>query len=244
VPTQASDMSFGISIGDGAVEWAGDNLGKLFAQKRLATSTTHWRMLADTVRFNRQGKALLATGAPPEVTLGNFLDRNRYGAAFRARYLLPMAAAIWSAPTRDMLDFPVAPFLRFFDNHGLLSLSDRPQWRTITGGSHRYVQDMARKLGDRLRLGCPVTRVSRAADAVQLRLGDGESQSFEQVIFACHADTALALLDDADTREKNLLGAFRFQRNRAVLHSDPRLMPRRRAVWSSWNYLADRAEVS
>lgn len=244
VPTQASDMSFGVSIDDGSIEWAGDNLTKLFAQKRLTTSPAHWRMLGDIVRFNRQGKALLAAKAPSPVTLGNFLADNRYSTAFQVRYLLPMAAAIWSSPTRDILDFPIAPFLRFFDNHGLLNLSDRPQWRTVTGGSHRYVQAVSRILGDRLRLSCPVTKVTRTTDAVHLRLGDGATQSFDQVVFACHADQALALLDDADTRERTLLGAFRFQHNRAVLHSDPKLMPRRRAVWSSWNYLADRAEVT
>lgn len=244
IPTQASDMSFGVSISGGSIEWAGDTPGKMFAQKGLATSPSHWRMLADIVRFNRRGKALLRAGACPDVSLGDFLARNHYGGAFRARYLLPMAAAIWSAPTRDMLDFPLAPFLRFFDNHGLLNLADRPQWRTVTGGGDRYVRAVARLLGDRLRLGCPVTHVARTSDTVHLRLDGREAQSFDQVVFACHADTALALLADADARETSLLGAFRFQRNRAILHSDPKLMPRRRAVWSSWNYLADRAAVS
>lgn len=244
IPTQASDMSFGISIGQGSIEWAGDNLAKMFAQKRLAASASHWRMLADIVRFNRQGKTLLQRGDCPDTSLGDFLAHNHYGSAFRARYVLPMGAAIWSAPTRNMLDFPLLPFLRFFDNHGLLNLSDRPQWRTVTGGSDRYVQAVARVLGDRLRLGCPVTGVARTADGVCLRLDERETQRFDQVVFACHADTALALLEDAEAREKSLLGAFRFQHNRAVLHSDPALMPRRRSVWSSWNYLSDRAQVS
>ncbi len=244
VSTQASDMSFGVSIGGGAIEWAGDNWRSLFAQKKLVASAAHWRMLADIVRFNRQGKRLLRDQALPQLALDDFLDRHGYGEAFRARYLLPMAAAIWSTPTRDMLDFPVAAFLRFFDNHGLLDVANRPQWRTVTGGSDRYVQAVARVLGPRLRLGCPVVDVARTAENVRLRLENGETQTFDQVIFACHADATRALLEDADDRERAVLGAFRFQPNRALLHSDARLMPRRRSVWSSWNYLADRAEVS
>ncbi|MDN5862361.1 MAG: FAD-dependent oxidoreductase, partial [Salinisphaera sp.] len=244
VPTQASSMSFGVSIGDGAIEWAGDNLATMFAQRKLAASAAHWRMLVDILRFNRQAKALLVAGVASRESLGAFLDHHQYSEAFRARYLLPMAAAIWSVPTRIMLDFPLAPFLHFLNNHGLLNLSDRPQWRTITGGCDRYVQAVVGLLGDRLRLGCPVARAQRTADAVKLRLASGESADFDQVVFACHADTALSLLADPDAREKNLLGAFRFQRNRAVLHSDPKLMPKRRSLWSSWNYLADRAEVS
>ncbi len=244
VPTQASDMSFGVSIGGGAIEWAGDNWRSLFAQKKLIASGAHWRMLVDIVRFNRQGKQLLHERALPQSALGDFLDRHGYGEAFRARYLLPMAAAIWSTPTRDMLDFPVAAFLRFFDNHGLLDVAGRPQWRTVTGGSDRYVQAVARVLGERLRLGCRVAGVTRTAEDVRLRLESGKTQTFDQVIFACHADATRALLEDADARERAVLGAFRFQPNRALLHSDARLMPRRRSVWSSWNYLADRAEVS
>lgn len=243
VPTQASEMTFAVSIGGGAIEWAGDNLLTLFAQKRLLLSAAHWRMLADILRFNRKGKALLKSPRPPQLSLGQFLDANRLGEAFRARYLLPMAAAIWSTPTRDMLEFPVASFLRFFDNHGLLSISNRPQWRTVTGGSHRYVQAVSRLLGDKLRLGCPVTAVQRRANSVQVQTGTA-THDFDQVIFACHADTALTLLEDADGQEQALLSAFRFQRNRAVLHDDPKLMPKRRNVWSAWNYLADSPQIS
>lgn len=244
VPSQASDMSFAVSIGGGRVEWAGDNLGSLFGRKALAASGAHWRMLVDILRFNRQGKQALASGRPPETTLGEFLGRNRYSEAFQVRYLLPMAAAIWSAPTRDVLAFPLASFLRFYDHHGLLDLVDRPQWRTVCGGSYRYVQVMADRLGPRLRLDCPVAEVTRTPESAHVRLQSGETAAFDQVVFACHADTTLRLLADPDARERRLLGAFRFQPNRAVLHTDSRLMPRRRAVWSSWNYLADRAAVS
>lgn len=244
VPTQASDMSFGVSIGAGAIEWAGDNLRSLYAQKRLAVSRAHWRMLVDVLRFNRQGKRLLASGVLPQVSLGDFLDAHRYGESFRARYLLPMAAAIWSTPTRDMLNFPLSSFLHFFNNHGLLEFVDRPQWRTVTGGSHRYVRAVLRMLGERVRVGCGVNAIARDEDSVTLQLTSGETQTFDQVVCACHADTTQQLLSDANTRERRLLGSFRFQPNQAVLHSDPALMPRRRSVWSSWNYLADRAELS
>lgn len=244
VSTQPSDMSFGVSIGDGAIEWAGDGLSGLYAQRRLTVSRAHWRMLADVLRFNRQAKRLLVNGAIPGIPLGDFLDTNNYSTTFRARYLLPMAAAIWSTPTQDMLDFPLPSFLHFFDNHGLLDLANRPQWRTVTGGSHSYIDAVLERLGDRVRTGCGVNTMTRDDHGVTLQLADGDTQTFDQVICATHADTTKQLLSDADTRERRLLGAFRFQPNRAVLHSDPALMPKRRSVWSSWNYLADRAELS
>ncbi|RJS94284.1 NAD(P)/FAD-dependent oxidoreductase [Salinisphaera sp. Q1T1-3] len=244
IATQPSDMSFGVSIGQAAIEWAGDSWRKLFAQPRLAADPAHWRMIRDILRFNKQAKRFLEKNWFPEATLGGFLDAHGYGQAFRARYLLPMAAAIWSMPTADTLGFPLAPFLRFFDNHGLLDLKDRPQWRTVVGGSHAYVKAAWAMLGDRVSVANPVARVRREADGITLITERGITQRFDHVIFACHADTAHRLLIDADDDESGVLGAFRFQPNRAILHSDPRLMPRRRAVWSSWNYLADRAEVS
>lgn len=244
VPSQASDMSFGVSIDQARIEWAGNNLGSLFGRKALVASAAHWRMLLDILRFNRQGKRVLAGLQPAATTLGDFLDRHHYSRAFRVRYLLPMAAAIWSAPTRDLLAFPLVSFLHFYDNHGLLDLRNRPQWRTVCGGSQRYVQVVAELLGPRLRVDCPVAKVTREPGSVHVRLHSGETDSFDQVVFACHADTTLNLLADADARERQLLGAFHFQSNRAVLHTDPQLMPRRRGVWSCWNHLADRAEVS
>lgn len=244
VATQASDMSFGVSIGSGAIEWAGDGPRALFAQKSLLLDRRHWRMLRDILRFNRQAKMLLADRALPDLSLGEFLDRNLYGEAFAARYLLPMGAAIWSTPTAGMRAFPVATFIRFFDHHGLLDLRDRPQWRTVVGGSHRYVQAVATCLGERLRLATPVSRVTRSGAGVRLETASGESQAYDQVVFACHADATRRLLADADADERAILGAFSFQPNRALLHSDHALMPRRRPVWSSWNYLADRAVLS
>lgn len=244
VDTRASDMSFGVSVGDGALEWAGDDWRKLFAQKRNLLSPPHWRMIADILKFNRQAKTLLAEDAVPDVDLGEFLDSHGYGTAFRTRYLLPMAAAIWSAPTAMMPAFPTAAFLRFFDNHGLLDLRDRPRWRTVAGGSSRYVEKILDAIGrERVRLNCPVKSLRRTAHGVHLSDGEGREHLFDRVVVATHADTALALLSDADSSERHLLGTFRFQANRAVLHTDPALMPRRRRVWSSWNYLADKANV-
>lgn len=244
VATQPGDMSFGVSIAGGAIEWAGDSWRTLFAQKKRLADPAHWRMLRDILRFNRQARALLAADVAPRQSLGDFLDNHGYSEAFAARYLLPMAAAIWSTPTAGMRDFPAANFMRFFDNHGLLDLRNRPQWRTVTGGSHRYVQALVEQLGTRLRLSTPVRRVTRGENAVELETGDGACDLFDQVILACHADQTCRILGDADADERRILSAFRFQPNRAILHSDAALMPRRRGVWSSWNYQADRAELS
>ncbi|MES1929768.1 putative amine oxidase [Salinisphaera dokdonensis CL-ES53] len=243
VPTADSDMSFAVSIGRGAVEWAGDSWRTLFAQKSRLLDSRHWRMIADIVRFNRQARHLIATDALPSMSLGEFLDRNNYSDAFAARYLLPMAAAIWSTPTANMRDFPVGPFMRFFDNHGLLELTNRPQWKTVVGGSQRYVQAIAQRLGGRLRLATPVVRVRRDEQGAHIETATGEVETFDSVIFACHADQTREMLVDASSNERTLLSAFSFQPNRAILHSDTSLMPRRRSVWASWNYLADRDTV-
>lgn len=243
VDTIDSDMSFAVSIGDGRIEWAGDNWKTLFAQKSLIADRAHWRMIRDILRFNRQARELIAADAVPSLSLGAFMDRHGYSEAFAARYLLPMAASIWSTPTSGMRDFPLGPFLRFFDNHGLLELTHRPQWKTIAGGSQRYVQAIAKKLGGRLRLATPVVAVRRTDDGAQIDIGRGESEHFDQVVFACHADTTAAVLSDATAAEQDVLSAFSFQPNRAILHTDATLMPRRRAVWASWNYSADRDVV-
>lgn len=244
VATQPSDMSFGVSIGNGAIEWAGDSPGKLFAQPGLVRDPAHWRMIVDILRFNRRAKRMLAADHVPDMALGEFLDIHRFSEAFAARYLLPMAAAIWSTPTAGIREFPLAAFLHFFDNHGLLDVQNRPQWHTVAGGSHAYVHAVAGALGDRVRCATPIQRVRRQADGVTVITARGRTLRFDQVIFACHADTTTRLLVDAEPLERELLGAFSFQPNRAVLHSDASLMPKRRRVWSSWNYAADRAEIS
>ena len=243
VPTAKSDMSFAVSVptaGGRRVEWAGTDLAGVFAQRRNLASPRFLGMLADILRFNRQATRI-AQGAEAagEQTLGDFLDRHRYGENFRRWYLLPMAAAIWSCPMRTMLAYPLATFLRFCHNHGLLQVNDRPQWHTVAGGARQYVQKIAAGLTD-LRLGTPVLEVRRneAAGKVSVRTKRG-METFDHVVLACHSDQSATLLADADDAERRLLAAARYQPNRAVLHTDPRLMPQLRRVWSSWNYLSD-----
>ena len=243
VETQPSDMSFGVSIGDGTLEYGGGTLAQLFAQPSNMLRPRFWSMLRDVVRFYRAAPALLQTDGTE--TLGEFLDRNGYGVAFTEDHILPMGAAIWSASVDGMRAFPARQFVRFFQNHGLLSLRDRPEWRTVTGGSRRYVARLTRDLPD-MRLACPALSVTRGAAGVTVRTDQGETV-FDQVVFACHADTALSLLAAPTAREAAILGAIRFQDNEAVLHTDTRFLPKRRAAWSAWNYLsrtqADRTEA-
>ncbi|MEO1193902.1 MAG: FAD-dependent oxidoreductase [Pseudomonadota bacterium] len=239
VESAASDMSFAVSLDRGRYEYAGSPLG-LFAQPSNALVPSHWRLIADALRFFKQGQALLAAGTA-SGTLGAFLDAGGYSKAFREKHLLPMAAAIWSSAPGAIEAFPLASFLRFFDNHGLLQTANRPLWRTLAGGSRSYVDAIAASLGpERLRLGQAVVQVEELDAGLKLTDSSGQSDSFDQVVLACHGDTALSILGDAATEpEHQILGAFHYSRNEALLHSDPSLMPRRRRVWSSWNYLAE-----
>jgi len=241
VETRDSEMSFGVSVGNGELEYAGSGLNALFAQRRNLGSARFMGMLADILRFNRACKRRLASGDFGDQTLGELFDELRLGQAFRHHYLLPMAAAIWSCPVSSMLAFPAASLARFYANHGLLNIVDRPQWRTVVGGSRQYVEHMLASYRGDVFTDSPIRWVSRSGDGVELTLADGSSRLFDQVVFASHADESLALLTDASPTERSLLSAFSYQPNRAVLHSDVRLMPQRRAVWSSWNYLAETA---
>jgi predicted NAD/FAD-binding protein len=240
VATQPSDMSFAVSLDDGALEYAGTDLAGLFAQRRNLVSPRFWAMLRDLRRFYRAAPRDLPLLAAEGLTLGQYLERLRIGSAFQQDHLLPMAAAIWSAPPGTVRDHPAAAFVRFCHTHGLLSLRDRPRWRSVTGGSRSYVNRLAAALNGRIRRDGAVVRVVRGAAGVTLLLADGTAGCFDHVVIATHADQALALLDDPDPAEAALLGAFRYSRNLAVLHTDAGLMPRRRAVWSSWNYLGRR----
>ena len=238
VTTIPTDMSFGVSVGHGRMEYAGGELMQMFAQKRNLLRPRFWSMVGDILRFYRNAPALLA--APVEQSLGQWLDANRYRAPFVEDHILPMGAAIWSASVEGMRAFPARHFARFFQNHGLLRLNDRPAWRTVQGGSRNYVTRMIADLPG-LRLGCGVRAVSRHDLGVTVHLLDGTSERFDQVVMACHADQALAMLERPTADESAVLGAFRCQDNRCVLHTDIRFMPRRRAVWSAWNYLSDGA---
>ncbi len=238
--TRASDMSFAVSLDDGALEYAGTDLRGLFAQKRNLVSPRFLSMIADLLRFYRSAPRALS--GLESVSLGTFLDRGGYGRAFREDHLLPMAAAIWSAPAQTLLDFPAEAFVRFCDNHGLLKVRNRPIWRTLTGGSQTYIPALVAPLAGRILTGRSIVSLRREADGVTLRDAAGRVARHDHVVLATHADEALAVLDAPSEEEREILSAFRYSKNRAVLHSDPRLMPRRRSVWSSWNYVGSRTD--
>ena len=236
VATQPSDMSFAVSLDDGRVEYGTSTLSQLYTQKTNAFSPGFQAMVWDILRFFRLASKQLPD-LPSSLTLGEWLKRERFGRRFSDDHLLPMAAAIWSSPQREILDFPVKSFLTFYRNHGLLTVDDRPDWRTVTGGSREYVAKLTRHLGDRLRLSSPARRVRRDGNQVIVVSEGDRAELFDHVVFACHGDEALALIADPDREEREILSCFRFQPNEAVLHSDEALMPRRRAAWSSWNYI-------
>jgi predicted NAD/FAD-binding protein len=238
VDSQDTDMSFGVSVAEGALEYAGDNLSTLFAQPRNLLKREFLGMLKDILRFNAHCKRLLRQNGFADIGLGAFLDRHGYGDNFRHHYLLPMAASIWSCPSSSMLTFPAASFVRFLHNHGLLNLTHRPQWKTVKGGSWSYVKKLSSDLQHSTRIDTAVVGVKRHSQGVQITLADGHRQDFDKVVMACHADDALALLQNPSELEVYLLSRFRYQANRAWLHTDTDLMPRSRKVWSAWNYLA------
>jgi predicted NAD/FAD-binding protein len=241
VETRATEMSFAVSLDEGKLEYAGTSLSGLFAQRRNLLSPRFWSMLGDLRRFYAQASQDAAALSQTGQSLGDYLDAGGYGEAFRDDHLLPMAAAIWSAPCSEILSYPATAFIRFHHNHGLLKLADRPVWRTVAGGSRSYVAKLAAAFGGRVAAGCAVRRIHRAADAVLLEDASGAVESFDHVVIATHADQALALLADPSAREAALLGAFRYSHNRAILHTDDALMPKRKAAWASWNHLGERA---
>ncbi len=236
VPTAPSSMTFAVSLDCGKLEYSGNNLGGLVGNARNAISPTHWRMVADIFRFFREARGSDA-GVPFDLSFGDWLRQRGYSAGFIDRHILPMAAAIWSAPVDRMLEFPAAAFLRFFTNHGLLQVFDRPQWRTVGGGSRSYVSRVLADMPGTLRLGVGVTKVTRAAGAVTVTDVSGGRTEFDHAVIAAHANQALAMLGDADSEERALLGSFGYASNQAVLHTDNGHMPKRRRLWSSWNYL-------
>jgi len=241
VPSKQTDMSFGFSLG-GDVEWCSNGLGGIFAQKRNLARPSFIAMLRDLLRFNRQAPADLEAGHLRGITLGAYLALRGFGDRFLRNYLLPMGAAIWSATEDDMRDYPAESFIRFFRNHRLMNL-DRPQWRTVEGGSRAYVQRIAADLEGRVRLADPAKAVRRVPSGAEVLTADGW-QHFDEVILACHSDQARALLTDMDDDEAALLGAIRYSPNTAILHRDPSLMPSRRAAHAAWNYVRDDAGSS
>ncbi len=237
VPVVESEMSFSVSLEQPDVEWAGSDLSTVFAQRSNLLKPSMWRMLADIIRFNREATRLARSGDLTDVPLGHWLLERGFSSIFRDRYLLPMAAAIWSCPTATMLDYPVATFVRFCHNHGLLQVSDRPKWMTVKGGAREYVRRIVQELPD-ARKRCPVGRVMRDESGVWISSVRG-TERFEEVVLACHSDQSLRILgDEATPAERSLLSAVPYQKNRAVLHTDISLLPRRQKVWSAWNYMA------
>lgn len=237
---RATDMSFGVSIDSGALEYAGaSRLGPLFAQKRNLLRPRFWRMLRDLTRFYRESPQWLES-LDDNTTLAQLLDRGGYSAGFRDDHLLPMGAAIWSTPTQQMLDYPAKAFLRFCQNHGLLQIAGRPQWQTVIGGSREYVSRLSESFADSIQISRPVKSVHRTADAVTVIDASGHGQRFDHVVLASHADQSLAMLSEPTTEERSVLSRFRYETNIAWLHRDPLLMPKRRKAWASWSYLSDR----
>jgi uncharacterized protein len=242
VPTTATDMSFSVSLTDRRLEWAGSNLNTVFAQRRNLLRPAFLRMLADILRFNRTTTAMALAGQDIQLAepVSRFLEREKYSAAFRDWYLLPMIGAIWSCSTSQMMAFPIGTLIRFCHNHGLLRVNDRPQWHTVNGGAREYVRQMLPAIRD-ARAGSPVISVRRGAMGVEIESARG-IEYFDHIVLACHSDQALALLADPSRAESATLGAIRYAPNRAVLHTDSALLPAPRA-WSAWNYESRNGEL-
>lgn len=244
VPVVKSKMSFGVSADGGRVEYALNDLAALFAQKSNMVNPKFLGMLIDIMRFN--SKALKAS-QDPSVTLGELMDRLKMGEWFQKYYLLPFSGAIWSTPLEQMLSFPAQALTRFFQNHNLLGVSGQHQWYTVEGGSIEYVKRMEAAMRNQrcdIRLGADVVGVRRTGLGGEVRLAGGVWEQFDRIVFACHSDQALKMLEDPSADEKALLGAIKYQNNRAVLHADPAVMPKRRACWASWTYSTAKQNVS
>lgn len=237
VPIIESDMSFGASIDDGWLEYGTQKLSHIFAQKRNLLRPAFWRMLTDIIKFNQTAGAYLSKEV--DFTLGECLDELKMQAWFRQYFLLAMGSAIWSMPLTEMLKFPVSTFVRFFENHGLLTIKDHPQWYTVQGGSREYVQRLTQSFKDRIYLNRGVKKVWRDGRGVIVEDAHGQKTSYDEVVFACHADQALEMIADSSTNEKKILSAFHYQSNRAVVHSDISFMPKRKQAWASWVYLSE-----
>lgn len=230
-----TNMSFAASMANGAYEYSGGTYLGLFGQPSNLLRRKHWRMIRDILRFFKEAPASLDQLSDHE-SLNSYLEREGYSADFAKFHLLPMAAAIWSSRLNDMLDYPAKAFIRFFQNHGLLQVSGRPRWGTVSGGSSTYIDKMLADTSVTVRSGEPITSVTRGPHCVEIGTSQG-LERFDQIVIANHADQALAMLNDPSAAEQNLLGSFQYSRNQAVLHRDRRFMPRRKLTWASWNYM-------
>ncbi|WP_447876052.1 NAD(P)/FAD-dependent oxidoreductase [Serratia fonticola] len=243
---QKTQMSFSVHNPQSGLEYNGHTLTSLFAQRRNLVNPAFWGLLRDIVRFNRLAKEALAGDVNENATLETFLEQHGFSAFFARHYILPMGAAIWSSSLQEMRRFPLPLFLRFFEHHGLLDVTHRPQWYVVRGGSREYVRAILTQLGDRLtlHLNAPVQQVIRHNGGVEIQLAQS-SHTFDQVIFACHSSQALAMLAHPTPAESEVLGDIGWQHNEVVLHSDPRWLPVRERAWASWNYrLSERDQAS
>ena len=231
-----TEMSFSVRDPDSGLEYNGNTLNSLFSQRSNLLSPGFWGMLRDILRFNREAQRDLAEQRiAAHTTLGDYLHSNGYGKRFTEHYIVPMGAAIWSMSLADMLNFPLQLFVRFFKNHGLLSVSNRPQWQVIEGGSSAYIAPLTASFSERIRLNCPVHQVERDEHGVTVHSKAG-SERYDKVIFACHSDQALQLLAKPSSAEQSILGALPYAENDVVLHTDTRLLPNRKLTWASWNF--------
>lgn len=237
VPYQKSDMSFGVSIDDGWLEYSS---GGLFAQRKNLFRPQYWRMLLDVFKFNKQALAYIEKD--PSITLGDCLEQLKMGAWFKRYYILAMGAAIWSCPVATIMQFPAKTFLRFFKNHGLLSINNRPQWYTVTGGSREYIKRLTAPFSDCILLGNGAASVTQKGEQYEIIDTHGGKRDFDHVIFACHADQALALIAEPTADETAVLSQFDYQLNQIVVHSDTSFMPQHKQCWASWVYLSEQQE--
>lgn len=234
VEEQLSTMSFGVKCDKTGLEYMGSTINSLFAQRRNIFRPSFWRMILEILRFNREATNLLQASSD-DISLGDYLEQHKYSAVFINHYLVPMAAAVWSADLKLMFDFPARYLIRFFHNHGLLSVNDRPDWYVIKGGSKTYARALTRAFKDKIKLSTPVTQVERIDGGVRVTSSEGE-ETFDAVFFACHSDQALRMIKSPTDTEKQTLGAIKYQDNEVVLHTDASVMPKRKIAWAAWNY--------
>lgn len=237
VDVEESDMTFSSTIAGGEIEWGAKDLNAVFGQRSNLFKPKFWRMILDIFKFNKESLKVLEDDEM--MTLGELLDELKMGEYFRSLFILPMGGAIWSCPVETMLSFPAQTFVRFFHNHGLLTINDQPQWFTVTGGSHEYVKKLTASFADKIRLNAGVVSAIRRDGKVEITEINGVKEIYDEVVFACHADEALNILKDADDEEKKILGNFQYQKNHIYLHSDEKQMPIRKQCWASWVYLSN-----
>lgn len=235
VESDATRMSFSVKCDRTGLEYNGTSPNGLFAQRRNLLRPSFWRLLRDIMRFNREGNAFLNEHKNEDMSVGEFLRERNYSRQFAENYLMPMGSAVWSCPFETFEEFPIRFICEFYHNHGFLQIRDRPMWRTIKGGSKKYIEQITKPYLDRIRLNCPVQSVLRSEDCVRVKTANSD-EVFDEVVLACHSDTALEILDDADDLERELLSAFPYSKNSAVLHTDISVLPKKRRAWAAWNY--------